>query len=100
MKLCEALNIKPGLTAVIGSGGKSTLLEVLAEELAPAAVQLVKHIIIDNLTVTLQNRCVFCVIIVFPEFIIGKHSHTEAAAYVDEDATYFTRSNNSNGFAM
>lgn len=40
MKFWEALDIRPGVTAVIGSGGKSTLLEVLARELAPATVLL------------------------------------------------------------
>lgn len=40
MKFCEAFDIQPGLTAVIGSGGKSTLLNILAEELAPASVIL------------------------------------------------------------
>lgn len=36
----QALQIKPGITSVIGGGGKSTLLEVLAAELAPATVIL------------------------------------------------------------
>lgn len=33
MTFSQALEIQPGVTAVIGSGGKSTLLEVLAQEL-------------------------------------------------------------------
>lgn len=33
MTFSQALQIRPGITAVIGSGGKSTLLEVLAREL-------------------------------------------------------------------
>lgn len=33
MKICEQLHIIKGVTAVIGSGGKTTLLRVLAEEL-------------------------------------------------------------------
>lgn len=40
MKFWEALDIRTGVTAIIGSGGKSTLLSVLAQELAPAAVVL------------------------------------------------------------
>ena len=40
MRACEALGIRPGITSVIGGGGKSTLLEVLAAELAPATVIL------------------------------------------------------------
>lgn len=40
MKFCEALGIGRGLISVIGGGGKTTLLEVLAEELAPAKVIL------------------------------------------------------------
>ena len=32
MKFCEALDVRPGVTAVIGSGGKSSLLRRLAEE--------------------------------------------------------------------
>lgn len=34
MRLATLLEIKPGITAVIGSGGKTTLLRVLGEELA------------------------------------------------------------------
>lgn len=34
MQLCELLSIRPGVTACIGSGGKTTLLRVLAGELA------------------------------------------------------------------
>lgn len=40
MKVCAALGVRPGVTSVIGGGGKSTLLEVLALELAPASVIL------------------------------------------------------------
>lgn len=32
MKFCEALNVRPGVTAIIGSGGKTSLLRRLAEE--------------------------------------------------------------------
>lgn len=35
MRFCEALGIEPGITAVIGSGGKSSLLDRLAAELRP-----------------------------------------------------------------
>ena len=35
--LHDLLHIKPGLTAIIGGGGKSTLLRALADELAPQA---------------------------------------------------------------
>ena len=34
MKLAELLDISPGVTAVVGSGGKTTLLRTLGEELA------------------------------------------------------------------
>ena len=34
MKLAQALDIRPGITAVIGGGGKTTLLRALGEELA------------------------------------------------------------------
>ena len=34
MKLAELLDISPGVTAVVGSGGKTTLLRALGEELA------------------------------------------------------------------
>lgn len=40
MKVSAALGVHPGVTSVIGGGGKSTLLEVLALELAPATVIL------------------------------------------------------------
>lgn len=33
ISLCEALSIRPGITAVIGGGGKTTLIKSLAEEL-------------------------------------------------------------------
>ena len=36
MTLTELLNIRPGVTAVIGSGGKTTLLRTLGTELAEA----------------------------------------------------------------
>lgn len=36
MGLSELLNIRPGVTAVIGGGGKTTLLRTLGEELAAA----------------------------------------------------------------
>ena len=39
MKFCEALDVRPGVTAVIGSGGKSSLLRRLAAEL-PGTVLL------------------------------------------------------------
>lgn len=38
MELAEKLHIEPGITAVIGSGGKTTLLSRLAEELAGTVV--------------------------------------------------------------
>ena len=34
MGLAELLDIRPGVTAVIGGGGKTTLLRILGEELA------------------------------------------------------------------
>ena len=34
MELWKLLDIRPGLTAVIGSGGKTSLLPVLAQELS------------------------------------------------------------------
>lgn len=34
MRLSELLNVRPGVTAVIGGGGKTTLLRTLGEELA------------------------------------------------------------------
>ena len=34
MGLAELLDIRPGVTAIIGSGGKTTLLQMLGEELA------------------------------------------------------------------
>ena len=38
MSLCENLHIEPGITAIIGSGGKTTLLARLAEELPGTVV--------------------------------------------------------------
>ena len=37
MKLSEALRIQPGVTAIIGGGGKTTLMECLAAELSAQA---------------------------------------------------------------
>ena len=37
MKICEQLHDK-GVTAVIGSGGKATLLRILAEELSGTVI--------------------------------------------------------------
>ena len=36
MKLSELLDIQPGITAIIGGGGKTTLLQTLGRELAGA----------------------------------------------------------------
>ena len=41
MELWELLGIRPGLTAVIGSGGKTSLLHVLAQELSHRGTVLV-----------------------------------------------------------
>lgn len=38
MKICEQLHITKGITAVIGSGGKTTLLRILAEELSGTVI--------------------------------------------------------------
>lgn len=38
MKICEQLHIVKGITAVIGSGGKTTLLRILAEELSGTVI--------------------------------------------------------------
>lgn len=40
MELYRLLDIQPGITALIGSGGKSTLLSLLARELAAAGEQV------------------------------------------------------------
>ena len=37
MKLSEALGVRPGVTAIIGGGGKTTLMECLAPELSAQA---------------------------------------------------------------
>ena len=37
MKLSKALDVRPGVTAIIGGGGKTTLMECLAAELAAQA---------------------------------------------------------------
>ena len=51
MELWELLGIRPGLTAVIGSGGKTSLLRVLAQELSHRGTVLVStttHIMRPN----------------------------------------------------
>ena len=40
MRLSELLNVRPGVTAVIGGGGKTTLLRVLGEELASGGARV------------------------------------------------------------
>ncbi len=45
MKLQKALEIQPGVTAIIGGGGKTTLMECLAEELSAQA-----HVIVCTTT--------------------------------------------------
>lgn len=37
MELAKALDVRPGVTAIIGGGGKTTLMECLAEELSAQA---------------------------------------------------------------
>ena len=39
--LAESLGIQPGVTAVIGGGGKTTLLRVLGEELSRAGTPVI-----------------------------------------------------------
>lgn len=41
MELVRALEVRPGVTAVIGGGGKTTLLRTLGEELAAAGYRVV-----------------------------------------------------------
>lgn len=41
MNLQEALAVRPGITAVVGSGGKSTLLRELAHELADTGAKVI-----------------------------------------------------------
>ena len=40
MELAKALDVQPGVTAIIGGGGKTTLMECLAEEL-PAQARVI-----------------------------------------------------------
>lgn len=44
MRLAEMLEIEPGITAIIGGGGKSTLMEVLARELCAIAKDTAKDV--------------------------------------------------------
>ena len=41
MGLAELLDIRPGVTAIIGSGGKTTLLQMLGEELAEQGCRVI-----------------------------------------------------------
>ena len=41
MELAKALDVRPGVTAIIGGGGKTTLMECLAEELSAQAYVIV-----------------------------------------------------------
>ena len=72
--LYQMLGVQPGITAVIGAGGKSTLIQVLAEELSGAATVIVTtstHIFRPNhwpvvqreeqLQAALQRASVVCV---------------------------------------
>lgn len=76
MNLQAVLGIRPGITSVIGSGGKTTLLAHLAEELAPSgtvALTTTTHILpfegmpllngedLDELRRVLETRRVVCV---------------------------------------
>ena len=45
MELAKALDVRPGVTAIIGGGGKTTLMECLAEELSAQA-----HVIVCTTT--------------------------------------------------
>ena len=41
MELAKALDVRPGVTAIIGGGGKTTLMECLAEEQSAQAREIV-----------------------------------------------------------
>ena len=44
MELWKLLDIRPGLTAVIGSGGKTSLLRVLAQELSRRGIDAIGEV--------------------------------------------------------
>ncbi len=59
MKLYELLNIKKGITTIIGSGGKSTLIYTLAHQLSELGTVLVTtttHILDDNTYTTVRTN--------------------------------------------
>ena len=57
MKLLQALQVKPGVTAIIGGGGKTTLMERLAAELSRAA-----RVIVCTTTHILPEKTMPCLV--------------------------------------
>lgn len=76
MKIAGFFNIKPGVTALIGGGGKTTLMETLSDELSEIGTVIIttstkilipRHIpvltdgSVDHITTALQKDRVICV---------------------------------------
>lgn len=76
MKLSEILNIQPGITALIGGGGKTTMMQKLTEELSaqgkviigtstkimiPDHIPVLTDIAVEKITEALQKSRVICV---------------------------------------
>ena len=57
MKLSDALQVKPGVTAIIGGGGKTTLMERLAAELSREA-----RVIVCTTTHILPEKTMPCLV--------------------------------------
>lgn len=64
MQLTQMLDIRPGVTAIIGSGGKTTLMLTLAQELAQGA-----RVIVTTTTHILPPEGIPCVLSPSPEEI-------------------------------
>ena len=57
MKLSQALQVRPGVTAIIGGGGKTTLMEHLAAELSREA-----RVIVCTTTHILPEKTMLCLV--------------------------------------
>ena len=57
MRFADALCIRPGVTAIIGGGGKTTLMERLAQELSARA-----RVIICTTTHILPEKTIPCLV--------------------------------------
>lgn len=76
MELAKALDVRPGVTAIIGGGGKTTLMECLAEELSAQA-----RVIVCTTTHIYPEQNMPCLVSTSEAEIAAELARTRASAW-------------------